>query len=213
METLLATIPKESISSLPRYVFDGPIEVVDTFAACAQAVATLSRSKILGLDTETRPTFRRGERHRVALLQLANDERCYLFRLNKIGLPDNLVQLFTSPDIQIIGLSLGDDWRALQWRKKFTPVSFIDLQTAAREMGIHDMSLQKLFANFFGQRISKSKQLSNWEANSLTPEQQAYAATDAYACLLLYKKIAELKENNLFRVIDNTPPVEPKTLL
>jgi len=185
------TITKEQLAELPKETFDGKIIVVDHQDQVAEAVAFLSRHKAIGFDTETKPAFKKGQNHKVALMQLATDEVCYLFRLNRIGYPHTLVQLMSNPDIKKIGLSLRDDFAAIRQRSIRKPENFIDLQLFVDKFGIEDNSLQKIYALLFGRKISKNQRLSNWEAPQLTPAQQAYAAIDAWACLRIYNHLTD----------------------
>lgn len=203
---LFAKTDKQLVSTLPRYLFDGPIHVIVGEAEAARAVDVLRRAPLIGIDTETRPVFRKGDRHAVALLQAATDEMCFLFRLCRMGLPDSLVSLLEDKAVPKVGLSLRDDAHMLHERRSFTPGAWLDLQNYVKEMGIADMSLQKLFANVFRRRISKHAQLSNWEADTLTPAQQRYAATDAVACIALYRRLTALRSNG-YTVL---PAAEPE---
>lgn len=152
--------------------------------------------EILGIDTETKPVFRKGcGMNPVALLQVSTDDTCFLFRLNHIGYTDELVRLMSDDRVLKVGLSLKDDFMQLARRKPFTPGRHEELQAMVRKMGIEDQSLQKLYANFFARRISKSQQLTNWEADVLTEAQKRYAATDAWACIQIYRDILRLEEN------------------
>lgn len=184
------TITKEQLSGLPIETFAGKIIVIDHEEEVSDAVAFLSQQAALGFDTETKPSFKRGQNHKVALMQLATDEVCYLFRLNRIGYPDKLVQLMSNPDIKKIGLSLRDDFAAIRQRSVRKPENFIDLQLFVDKFGIDDNSLQKIYALLFGRKISKSQRLSNWETSQLTPAQQSYAAIDAWACLRIYNHLS-----------------------
>lgn len=131
---------------------------------------------------------------------------CFLFRLNEMGFPACLSQLLADTEVLKVGLSLKDDFLMLKRRDpSFVPGGYIDLQPYAKAMGIEDMSLQKLYANVFHMRISKSAQLSNWEADVLTESQKVYAATDAYTCIQLYKELKQLKESNKFQLVGNAP--------
>ena len=196
MRRLFVKTEKDFVTNLPRFVFNGDIKVIQRIEEVAQAVERLSSSEILGIDTETRPSFRKGTIHKVALLQVANEDLCCLFQLSCFGFAPDLIHLLSNKEIKKVGLSLKDDFFMLSKRHKFDPQNCVDLQDYAKEMGIKDMSLQKLFANVFHQRISKSAQLSNWEAPIYTQSQKLYAATDAYACLKLYKELKRLKETN-----------------
>ena len=199
--TLNKTTLKAYIAELPRYIYQGNIHIISDENEAKQAIDTLSQYTILGVDTETRPAFRKGIKHQVALLQIASEDACYLFRLNHIGLPQALCTLLERADITKVGLSLKDDFMMLHKRAAFTPHSVIELQTYVREMGIEDMSLQKIYANIFGKRISKTARLSNWESEELTLSQQQYAATDAYACLEIYSELEKIKKAG-YRIIE-----------
>ena len=150
---------------------------------------------MIGIDTETRPSFKKGVYHNVALLQLSTIDKCYLIRLNKTGFSDKVASLLEDESIMKIGLSLNDDIRRLHESKDFKPSNFVDLQTFVKDYGIIDNSLQRIFAIVFGQLISKGQRLSNWEAIELTNAQQNYAATDAWACLKIYNELIGNKFN------------------
>ena len=187
---------KHKLAGLPRAIFEGRIIVVQTEAEANRAVRYLLNEPVLGFDTETRPTFRPGPMHDVALLQVATPDTCFLFRLCRMGLPDSLKLLLSETTMCKVALSWKDDTNQLQRLRRFRMGEFLELQQYVRNFGIEDASLQKLYANVFGQRISKSQQLSNWEADVLTEPQKRYAATDAWACLRLYEELEQLKENN-----------------
>ncbi len=183
------SIPKEAVAELPVVEFKGEICVIDRAEAVDEAVNHLMQEKILGFDTETRPSFTKGRTHKVALMQVSTDKRAYLFRLNKIGMPDSLISLIERPDILKVGLSIKDDFMVMHRSNEFEPQGFLDLQDYVKGFGIDDLSLQKVYAIVFNQRISKSQRLSNWEAATLTAGQQAYAAIDAWACQRLYRHL------------------------
>ncbi len=183
-------ITKEEVNQLSMADFSGKIVVVDTQKAVHKALDELFSQSVVGIDTETRPSFKRGTVHKVSLLQLATNETAYLFRLNKIGFPDRLIEFLSDEKILKIGLSLRDDFNGLGKQKKFKPAGFIDIQNIAKEYGILELSLQKIFAILFEQKISKSQRLSNWENEILTEQQQLYAATDAWATLQIYLRLS-----------------------
>ena len=186
------SISKEALSQLPTVEYPGGIgavTLVDTKEKAERAVRQLKGCSCLGFDTETRPSFQKGQTNKVALLQLSTDDMCYLFRLNRPEVYDVVRPLLESPDILKIGLSVHDDFNALRRRGELYPAGFLDLQDYCRAFHISDISLQKIFAIIFGTRISKSQRLTNWEADTLTEPQQIYAAIDAWACLKLYKYI------------------------
>lgn len=203
MKEIFVKTDKAFIANLPRYLYDGRIVIVQSENEATRAVRALRHSALLGIDTETRPTFRKGVVHKVALLQIAAKECCFLFRLCHMGLPACLTDLLSDPAVIKVGLSLKDDFMMLRQRTEFTPAGYVEIQTMARQAGIEDMSLQKLYANLFQKKISKRAQLSNWEADALTEAQARYAATDAVACIHLYEELRSLSEKNNFKLIEN----------
>ena len=191
------------LAEMPRVLFDGRIFVIQTEAESVRAVRYLLNQPMLGFDTETRPTFRPGPMNPVALLQVATPDTCFLFRLNQMGVTDSLVELLSDCNVLKVALSWKDDIAQLQKRRKFQTGEFFDLQTHVGEFGIKDRSLQKLYGNVFGQRISKSQQLTNWEADALSDSQKLYAATDAWACIKLYEAFSQLKETGNWKLVKN----------
>lgn len=192
---------KKQISELPRILFEGRIVVVLSVSEADKAVNYLLSRDILGIDTETRPVFHKGQHHKVALLQVSDHDTCFLFRLNRIGMPKSVLKLLEDKTVPKIGLSLVDDMLMLHQRSKFTPGYFIDLQNYIKGLGIEDLSLQKLYANIFHHRISKREQLSNWENDVLTEAQKRYAATDAWTCINLYEEMKRLKESGDYKLV------------
>lgn len=201
MKILYHKYDKKLIAGLPRIVFPGRIFVVLSASEADRAVNYLLSQPILGVDTETRPAFRRGQIFNVALLQVATHDTCFLFRLNHIGMSKSVKRLLEDTTVPKIGLSWHDDLRGLQRLGKFQPGLFIDLQDHVREIGIEDLSLQKLYANLFGQKISKRDQLTNWEADVLKDNQKLYAATDAWACINLYDELQRLKQTGDYELV------------
>lgn len=171
---------------MPMAEYHGDIHVVDTAADVRSAVRYLSRNAIVGFDTETRPSFRKGRTHNVALVQLSTDDCCFLIRLCKTGFTAPLRDFFENESVVKVGLSVKDDFHGLQRLGEFNPSGFIELQEYVHRFGIVDASLQKIYAIIFGQRISKGQRLTNWEAEELSEAQQHYAALDALACLEIY---------------------------
>lgn len=200
MKTLYSRFDKKQIPALPRVVFEGRIFVIQTEAEADKAVDYLSGFSIVGVDTETRPSFRKGVVNKVALLQVSTEDTCFLFRLNRIGLSDSMKHLLQDEKVLKVGLSLRDDFASLHKRDEFEPHAFLDLQDYVKGFGIEDMSLQKLYANVFGQKISKGQRLSNWEADVLTDGQKLYAATDAWACVRMYRELETLKRTHGYQL-------------
>ena len=199
---------KARIQQLPRALFEGRIEVVLSESEAAKAVDYLLKQPIIGIDTETRPSFRKGVKYYVSLLQVSSRDICFLFRLKHTGMCESIIRLLEDTTIPKIGLSLHDDIRQLHEVAKFQPGYFIELQDKVKDFGVEDLSLQKLFANFFGERISKGQRLTNWEADILSESQKRYAATDAWACILLYEEMERLLQTRDFEVIRNEETME-----
>ena len=196
-------ITKAEIAQMPKVQFSGRIFVIFTEADAEKAVEYLKTQHNVGEDTETRPSFKRGLSHKVALLQIATSDTCFLFRLNRIGMPAFL-QDFLMGDTLKVGLSLKDDFTMLRRRKDVHAEegNWIELQDYVGRFGIEDRSLQKIYANLFGQKISKSQRLSNWEAETLTESQMKYAATDAWACVEIYNCLAEMEQTGDYELIN-----------
>lgn len=193
------SITPEELESLPLDAFKGEIFVIDTPGIeYHKAIQYLKKQKILGFDTETRPVFEPHHPHRsVALLQLSGPGKAYLFRINKIGLRRRLRSLLSDPLILKVGAASGDDVRCLQKIEPFEGRGFVDLQKIGWEWGILDKSVKKMSGLILGIRISKTQQLSNWEADKLSPAQQLYAATDAWVCREMYLKLMDTEKNPL----------------
>lgn len=189
-------ITKEELEELPTAQFAGRIELIDTKRAMRDALKVLRKCDAIGIDTETKPSFKPGRRYEVSLLQLSTDEVCYLFRLNKIGFGQELVRLLENPKILKIGLSLKDDKLALRRLSPVEPEGMVELQRLCPGYGIRVESLQKIYGIMFGEYMSKGQRMSNWEAAELTPAQQAYAALDAWACLRVYRQLMQHEPPN-----------------
>lgn len=166
--------------------YDGRTIVINNPKDADKAIKYLLSQPIVGFDTETRPSFKKGQSHKVCLMQIATNAECFLFRLNKTGFTESIRKFLECENVVKVGLSLNDDLRALHKLDNFTPGSFIDLQSFVKKYDISDNSLQKIYAILFDKRISKGQRLTNWEADTLTPPQQAYASLDAKACLDIY---------------------------
>lgn len=181
------TISKEELEELPLHSFEGEIVIVDSKDKLREAVSYLSQFPFIGFDTETKPSFKKGEINHVALLQLSTEERAFLFRLNRQDLSRKIISILSNPSILKAGIAIRDDVKVLQAKKKFAPAGFIELQDEAKNRGINCFSLKKLSGIVLGIRISKAQQLSNWEAGELTEAQLRYAATDAWISYKIYE--------------------------
>jgi ribonuclease D len=197
-------VTPQEIEKLEYASFPGKIYVIDSVGAeFNRAIAYLRSQKIIGFDTETRPTFTPSQpRYGVALLQLSGPDKAFLFRVNKIGMHRRLCNLLSSSKILKVGAAIHDDIRGLQRLRNFRPDGFTDLQKIVCEWGIRDKSVKKMAAIILGIRISKTQQLSNWEAEKLSDSQCMYAATDAWVCREMYLKLMRSERNPL-------PPAEP----
>ena len=185
-------VDKAMISQLKRVEFYGNIYVVTSPVEAENVVDYLLSQPILGFDTETRPAFEKGKRYYCSLLQVSTRTDCFLFRLNKTGLCPAVVRLLGDEQVTKVGLAWNNDMLSLRQLGSFKPGRFIDLQDMVRELGVEDQSLVKIYANLFGERISKSERLSNWERSELTEKQMEYAAIDAWACVRIYNEVNRL---------------------
>ncbi len=192
---------KKTLGALPRATFNGRIVTIFTKDEADKAVDYLIGQRILGIDTETRPSFRKGHSYQVALLQVATHDICFLFRLNRIGITDSIKRLLEDQSTLKVGLSLHDDIRMLNMRRQFVPGLFADIQKEVKDIGIADLSLQKIYANLFGQKIAKAQQLSNWETDILSDSQKLYAATDAWACIRIYEELKRLEKTHDYELV------------
>lgn len=188
---MLHRLTNEELDRLPLVQFEQDIQLVDTIEKLHIAVSAMRQETMLGFDTETRPSFKRGVTYNCALLQLSTETTAWLIRTNFIGVPDELVEILQDTSILKTGVAIRDDIRGLQKLHNFRPGNFVELQDMARQFGLEDFSLKKLAAHVMGVRISKRQRLSNWEADILTAAQQHYAATDAWVSLLIYKGLQQ----------------------
>ena len=206
MKKIYDKFDKSIINSLPLVTFPGKIIVVLNEYEADRAVEYLLSCDVLGVDTETRPAFRKGNNHKVALLQVSTHDTCFLFRLNRIGVTPAIIRLLENTTVPMVGLSLSNDLLSLHHRADFKPGMFVDLQNEVGRLGIQDQSLQKLYANLFHEKISKRQRLTNWEADALTNRQCLYAATDAWTCIRLYEEICRLAETGDYELVTVEEP-------
>ncbi len=198
------SITTGEIEHLEYASFPGNIYVIDGVGAeFNMAVNYLRAQKIIGFDTETRPCFSPNQpRYEVSLLQLSGPDKAFLFRLNKIGLHRRLCNILSSERIVKVGAAIHDDIRGLQRLRDFKAEAFVDLQKIGWEWGIRDKAVKKMAAIILGIRISKTQQLSNWEADKLSESQCKYAATDAWVCREMYLKLLASEKNPLLENTD-----------
>jgi ribonuclease D len=195
MTYLKKSITDEEMKELPLVSFEREIILVEKEEDTKDAFRYLKQQKILGFDTETKPAFKKGTKNQVALLQLADNEKAFLFRLNKLSLNGYILNILEDPGIIKVGVAIKDDLIALKRKKNFSPQSFIELQEMVRLFDIQNLSLQKLSAILLNVRISKSKRLSNWELELLSEAQQKYAATDAWIAYEVYLALNRIQQD------------------
>ncbi len=183
------SISNDEVSQLEAVRFDGRITVVDTEEKLARACECLAAQKVIGFDTETRPSFVSGVTYKVSLMQLSTEEHCFLVRLNCVPMAKPLLDILQNAAITKVGAGLLNDMHSLSALRHFKPRGFVDLQTEVEKYGITDKSLRKISGIVLGKKVSKAQRLSNWEAKTLTPQQQLYAATDAWVCVEILKRL------------------------
>lgn len=196
IELLRVSISAEEINNLPLKTFEGKTSVISNPEHLRKIVREIESHEVVGFDTETRPSFKKGQLFQVSLLQLAIPQKVFLIRLNHTGVTAELAGLFSNPKVIKAGVGIRDDLKALQKLRMFEPANCYDLSTLAKQAGLQVESVKKLTALLLGFRISKSAQTSNWEVPTLTQKQIEYAATDAWVCLELFEK---LKPKTSFR--------------
>ena len=195
----IESISREELEKLEYASFPGKIQVIDSVGAeFNRAIAYLRSQKIIGFDTETRPCFGPNQpRYGVSLLQLSGPGKAYLFRLKSMGMHRRLCNLLSDRRIIKVGAAIHDDIRGLPKLNDFRADGFVDLQKIVADYGIRDKSVKKMTAIILGFRISKTQQLSNWEAEELSESQCKYAATDAWVCREMYIKLMNSEKNPL----------------
>jgi len=182
-------ITKEEINDLELDKYSGEIVIVDTKIALAKVCKEISQSKLIGIDTETKPSFKKGLIYQVALLQIATDKKVYIIRLKRVKMSQDLAQIFSNKDIVKVGIAVRDDIKDLKKIIPFNEQSIVDLNVLAPQLGFESIGAKKLSALVLGIRISKRQQVSNWEVEDLTQAQIDYAATDAWICREIYLKL------------------------
>ena len=182
-------ITHEEVAALDLIQYEGPISLIKTEDEFQDALEDISRHKVLGFDTETRPSFKKGVSYPTSLIQISSLDHAWLIRVSRMGYPEELISLFSNPDVLKVGSGLNDDIRRMRCDFQFEPGGFLDLQSYVEAFQIWDKGLKKLSSIVLGFRISKSQQVSNWDADNLTEAQLRYAATDAWICLEIYNEL------------------------
>lgn len=200
----IESITPAELDKLEYASFPGKIYIIDGVGSeFNRAIAYLRSQKVIGFDTETRPCFGPNQpRYGVALLQLSGPGKAFLFRVNRLGMHRRLCSLLADKKIVKVGAAIHDDIRGLQKLHEFDPAGFVDLQKIVADYGIRDKSVKKMTAIILGFRISKTQQLSNWEADALSDSQCKYAATDAWVCREMYLKLMKSEKNPLLEEVN-----------
>lgn len=212
LASAIVTIPKEKLATLPSAHFQGEVVVIEDERDVEPAVEELRREGLIGFDTETRPSFKKGHFNKVSLIQLSTHTKCFLFRINITGLSQPIVDLLEDPQVVKIGLSTHDDFHNLNKLRLIHPDGFVELQNFVKNFRIADNSLTRIFGILFGMRVSKGQRLTNWEAEHLSPAQQSYAALDAWACIRIFEHLKSGAFNPLespFLTIPDPPEQSP----
>jgi len=189
MKLYQSEITHEEVAALDLIQYDGPITLIQTEEEFQEAIEAISEHKILGFDTETRPSFKKGTSYPTSLIQLSASDQAWLIRVSRIGYPVELLKLLSDPEVIKVGTGLNDDIRRMRCDFQFEPGGFLDLQRYVEAFQIWEKGLKKLSSIILGHRISKSQQVSNWDADILTEAQLRYAATDAWICLEIYYEL------------------------
>lgn len=188
-----SNISKEEINQLNLLEYNGKIHLIEDYKALEFIHKEIEIHSYIGFDTESKPCFVRGEKNKVAMVQIAIPDAVFLFRLNKIGFIQELVNILENENIVKVGVAIKNDARELQSLKTYKPKSFFEIPELSSKFGIQANGLRSLAAVLLDGRISKSAKITNWEADTLTDKQLIYAATDAWACLKMYEKLKEFE--------------------
>lgn len=186
------SIDNEVVRELPKIKFTGQTIVVNQHNIQESIIDEFRAAGVIGFDTETKPSFKRGVSHGTALLQLSTQNTALLVKLKEVGIPDQIMQLLQEKKLVKVGAAIRDDIIGLKQVRKFNPGGFVDLQSIAPEFGINEKSVRKLAAIVLGAKISKTQQLSNWEALQYTEAQVDYASTDAWVCREIFLKFQSI---------------------
>jgi ribonuclease D len=197
-------ISKEAVNAMPLAGYEGPVDLINSDSALATALAEIEQETVLGFDTESRPAFKRGQSFPVSLVQLAGEEKVWLFQLGKLSDTSGLWDLFTSDQLIKAGVAIGDDIKKLQDLSPFQPKGFVEIADLSHKVGIINTGLRSLAGLFLQFRISKRAQVSNWARKDLTEAQIQYAATDAWVSRLLYFKMKNLRPEDIPELPDPT---------
>lgn len=185
-------ISNDEVNLLESIQFEGEIFVVNTEKEQSEAVEYLKTQRVLGFDTESRPTFKKGVPSKISIVQISSKDRAYIFRVNKKPLSRAMLRILNSRQVLKVGLAIDDDIKRISTVNRwFFPQNFVDLQKIVGKYDIKELSLKKVTAIVLEGKISKAQRLSNWDAKVLTESQLRYAATDAWVCAVIYEKLTK----------------------
>lgn len=182
-------ISKEEVAALDLIQYEGPICVIDSEEGFQKEIERIEQEEVLGFDTETRPSFKKGKVYPTSLIQISSLDQAWIIRVNRLGYPKRLLDLLSGENPLKIGLGLQDDLRKLRADYQFEPHGFLDLQQYVEAFRIDEKGLKKISGIVLNRRISKSQQVSNWDVDVLSEAQLRYAATDAWICLMIYNSL------------------------
>lgn len=181
-------ISKAEINDLPLIAWEGEIQILESIEKMEAVAATLANESHLGFDTETRPSFKKGDYYPPALIQLATKHCVYLFRISETETFDPLLPILESPHILKTGVAIKDDIKELRAIKDFTPKGFIEIADITAKLGYENRGLRALAGLLLQGRISKAAQVTNWACPKLNNKQVRYAATDAWISREIYRQ-------------------------
>ncbi len=206
-------VDTDFVATLPLVKCPHEIVLIETPQQIDDAIEEIKQESILGFDTETRPSFSKNQHNKVAILQLAGKNKAWIFRLKPLADSlENIYKILENPDIKKVGLAVQGDIKALSQRLKFEAGGFIDVSKYSTSIGIINTGMKNLAALFLGVRVSKSSQMSNWEAEELTQKQIDYAATDAWMSRWLYLEVKKVIEQKRYDIEPEPEPLpEPLT--
>ena len=182
-------ISEEQIQELELRAFEGEVVFLTTLEEAQEAAQRMKEAGMVGIDTETKPTFKKGVTHKVALLQLGLEDTVYMVQLIHVGLLKPIAAILNDPKIIKVGIGTRDDVRTLKRDYGCTPKNVVDLNILAKSRGFKSIGAKKLTAIVLGFRIAKGGWRSNWEHKKLTESQISYAATDAWICHQIYRAL------------------------
>lgn len=187
------TLPDDPDDALPPY--DGiklaDVHMVKSDKDANDALEALSAMDVLGFDTESKPTFLKGEVSTGPhLVQLATDDAAYLFQIGAAPAVEVLKAVLESPSILKVGFGLSDDVKRLRIKLGIDAQNVLDLATALRKNERNTLGAKTAVARFFGQTLQKSKKITttNWALPRLSEKQILYAADDAHVALRIYRR-------------------------